>query len=132
VSYELAVQTAIHTALNGDPTLGAMVTGIYDSVPQDTAYPYVTVGEDNHNEWDTNTTLGSDCTITIHTWSRKRGSKETKTIQGAIYDTLHRSDLSVTGYKIDLTDFVSSQSFTDSDGLTRHGVQTFRMLIERQ
>jgi len=131
MSYELAVQTAIYTALNGDATLGAMVTGIYDSVPQDTAYPYVTVGEDNHNEWDTNTTLGSDCSITIHTWSRSRGKKETKTIQGAIYDVLHRANLSAAGYRIDLTEFVSSQSFTDSDGLTRHGVQTFRMLIER-
>jgi len=130
MSYEIAVQTAVFGALTGRAELIALVD-VYDSVPQDAAFPYVTIGEDNHNEWDTDTTIGSDCSITIHTWSRARGRKETKQIQAEIYAALHRAELTHTGYKFDSCDWESSQSFTDADGLTRHGVQTFRIILER-
>lgn len=132
MSFETAIQDVILSTLRADAALLALVSGVYDSVPQKgTEYPYVTIGEDNHNEWDTDTTLGSDCTITIHTWSRHRGRGETKQIQGTIYDALHRAELTVDGYRIHTIDLQNSQSFTDADGLTRHGVQTFRVLIER-
>ena len=42
-SWEL--QKAIYGALTGDSALMAMITGVHDHVPQDTAYPYVTIGE---------------------------------------------------------------------------------------
>lgn len=131
MSYELAVQKVVFDALTNYAALSALVTGVHDSVPQNTAYPYVTVGEDVHNEWDTGTTIGSNASISIHSWSRARGRKETKQIQAAIYDVLHRSDLTIAGFKIDTIEWESSQSFVDADGLTRHGVQIFRILIER-
>lgn len=130
MSFETAVQTAIYQALSGNAALAALVTGVYDNVPQGTAFPYVSIGQDVHNEWDTDTTQGSDCSITIHVWSRKRGRKEVKAIQAAIYDVLHRADLTQSGYKIDNLMWENSQSFMDADGKTRHGVQTFRMQIE--
>lgn len=131
MSIELAVQGAVIEALKADAALTAMVTGIYDNVPQGTEFPYVTIGEDSHAEWDTNTTLGSDASIVVHTWSRDRGRAETKRIQGAIYDVLHRANLTRAGFRFDSCDFVTSQSFLDSDGLTRHGVSTFRILLEK-
>jgi hypothetical protein len=131
MSYETAVQSAVIAALKADAPLTALVSGVFDDVPQGQTYPYVSVGEDVHNEWDTNTTIGSDCSITIHTWSQKRGRKETKAIQAAVYDVLHRAELTFSGYRIISVDFVNSQSFVDADGMTRHGVQTFRVLIER-
>lgn len=130
MSYETAVQTAVFEALNGHAALTALAD-IYDAVPQGAGIPYVTIGEDNHNEWDTDNTTGSDCSITIHTWSRGRGRKQAKAIQAEIYAALHRAELSHTGYKFDSCDWESSQSFTDADGLTRHGVQIFRIILER-
>lgn len=131
MSYETAVQTAVYDALTGDAALAALVEGVFDAVPQDQSFPFVTIGEDIHNEWDTNTTLGSDCSITVHTWSRGRGRKETKEIQGAVYDALHRASLTYAGYRFVSVEFAGSQSFMDADGLTRHGIQTFRVIIER-
>jgi len=131
MSYELAVQTVVFEALSTDANLSAIGCAVYDSVPQDSQFPYVTIGEDIHNEWDTNTTTGSVCSISIHAWSRARGRKETKQIQGAVYDALHRAELEIPEYKIDSVEWEGSQSFVDADGLTRHGVQIFRILIER-
>ena len=131
MSFETAVQTAVYNALTADAGLMALVTGVYDAVPQTETYPYVTIGEDIHNEWDTYDGLGSDCSVVVDTWSRGRGRKETKAIQGEIYDALNRAVLTYSGYDIINIAFVSSSSFMDADGLTRHGVSTFRVLIER-
>lgn len=136
MAFESAIQTAVYGALNADSTLLAAVTGVYDDVPQAidpgaaANFPYITIGEDTHAEWDTDTSLGDDATITIHVWSRGRGRKETKDIQALIYGLLHRANLAVTGYNLVGVDWIQSQSFMDADGLTRHGVQTFRITIE--
>lgn len=131
MSFEVAIQTAIYNALTGDSGLMALVEGIYDSVPQTEIFPYVTIGDDNHVGWTTNTTLGTDAQIVIHVWSRDRGRKEIKIIQGAIYDILNRANLTYSGYDIINIEMLDSSSFLDNDGLTRHGVQTFNVLIER-
>lgn len=137
MSMELAVQGAVLTALQAHAPLTALVTGVYDNVPQAddsglaTAFPYVVIGEDTGREWDTDTEIGGDFTVRIHTWSRYRGRKETKEIQGAVYDALHRATLAVTGYAFVTCDFQDSDTIVDNDGLTRHGVQSFRILIDQ-
>lgn len=132
MSVEFALQTAVYSALTSDASLMNLVTAIYDDVPQgDAELPYVTIGDAQHNEWDTDTELGRQVTLTLHSWSQYAGRKEIKNIQGAIYDVLHRGSLSITGYTLVLCDFVSSETFLDSDGQTRHGVQVFNVLIEK-
>lgn len=131
MSFETAVQTVIFSALNTDAPLNLVVTGVYDSVPQQEQFPYVTIGEDVIVEWDTVSNVGASASITIHTWSRARGRAEVKEIQGIIYEALHRKEFSIAGFDVVATDFISSQSFMDADGLTRHGVSTFRILIDK-
>lgn len=131
MSFETAIQTAVYNALKNDAGLMALIEGVYDSVPQTETFPYVTIGEDTHAGWNTSTTLGTDVSVVINTWSRDRGRKETKLIQGEIYDALSRATLTYSGYDIINIEFEGSESFMDADGLTRHGVQSFRVLIER-
>ena len=136
MSFEVELQTAVFTALDADSALSSLVIGVYDDVPQPTDagdesdFPYVTVGEAVHTEFDTDNTLGDDCTITVHSWSRYAGRKEIKQIQGAVYNVLHRSSLPVSGYTTVGVDWVQSDSFVDTDGETRHGVQTFRIILD--
>jgi hypothetical protein len=92
----------------------------------------VTVGDDTTLDWDTDTSLGKEATITIHTWSRYRGRTELKQIQGLVYNALHLVNLNVVGYDTVqcLSEF--SETFLDPDGLTRHGVQRFRLIIDKE
>ena len=131
MSFELAVQELVYDLLSESAPLVAKVQGIYDEVSEFEEFPYVTIGEDIHNEDDTVSVLGDDCSITVHSWSRYRGRKETKQIQGLIYNALHRQTGTIVGYNVISIDWENSQSFLDSDGLTRHGVQTFRILTEK-
>lgn len=126
---ETAVQTAIFQTLNT-----ALSVPVYDHAPQKSdaakGFPYVTIGEDNVSEWDTDTEIGGNVVCTIHTWSRFRGREQIKEMQGQIYSTLHRASLTFPGYAFMDCVFETSDSFLDADGLTYHGVQTFRVHLE--
>lgn len=132
MGFEIAVQTIVFQELNASSEIGAEVTGIYDQAPEDATFPYITVGESTHNEFDTVDTLGDVATITVHVWSRYRGKKETKEIQALIYNVLHRANVTYSGFRRISIDWENSQTFIDQDGLTRHGVQTFRILIDKE
>jgi hypothetical protein len=125
-SFNTVVQEVIYAKLVAD-----IAYPVYDDKPQDdSAFPYVTIGEDNYTFADTDTELMCNASITINTWSRYRGREEIKQMQDAIYNSLHRADLTATGYNFVTITQDSAISFYDADGITRHGVQTFNLLIE--
>ena len=140
------LQQAVYTALRADATLktltGTTPARVYDHVPSDVwpadgettnaaAFkPYVVVGDDTAGPFDTMTEDGAESILTIHTWSRYRGRKETKQIMSAVTDALDDVSLSVTGHTLVLLLFEFSSTFLDPDGLTRHGVQRFRALTQ--
>jgi len=147
MSAEYEVQKAVYLALRADTNLLAMLArdvndktkpAIYDNVPEavdagsDSVFPYVTIGDDTFIEWDTDNSQGKEGTLTIHSWSRYRGRKEVKEIQGAIYDRLHLSNLIFNGYYSVLMLSEYSETLVDPDGLTRHGVQRFRLIMEKE
>jgi len=129
------LQQAIFNRLNVT-AITNLVAGIYDHVPQpidsadDTAFPYIVIGAVRVSEDDTDDVLGFDARAEVHVWSRQRGRKQTKEIQDAIYARLHRADLTITGYHSISCDHEFSESVVDADGLTRHGVQQFRILFD--
>lgn len=129
--HSTALQTAIYSLLSADSTLDGLVGNnrIYDEVPQNSAYPYVVIGEETTIDAGTKDKDAQEFTQTIHIWSRYRGSKQTKEIAQRIYTLLHNVAISVSG-----ASFVNSRNefFTillDDDGLTRHGVMRFRVVI---
>lgn len=140
MSFSTEIQKAVYDRLiNYAPLASALadnadmpgLPAVYDDVPQDAAFPYVTIGEDTLTEWDTDTELGSQSVVTIHTWSRQRGKAETKRIQGLLYNALHRHDLSIPGYNVIDCLREMNNSALDPDGHTRHGVSNFRIILQK-
>lgn len=120
------IQAAIYTALSGNIT-----PAVYDHVPEDSTFPYVVIGEDLANEFDTDTEQGYETLITFHIWSRYRGKKEIKDTDKEIYDMLHRQDLTISGqYTINLM-WENSETILDADGLTYHGIVEYRLISEQ-
>jgi hypothetical protein len=118
------IQAAIYAKVSaiGWPT--------YDHVPQESAFPYVVIGDDTSIPWDTDDSIGSETTCTIHVWSRHRGRKEVKEIMRTIYEALHRQELSIIGGALVECQAELEESFMDPDGLTRHGVIRFRLTVD--
>lgn len=125
-----ALQQAVYTRLTGYGDLTALIDAVYDHVPQNPTFPYVQIGDETAVPFDTHDSIGSEATITIHSWSRYRGKKETKQIQREIYNALHRHALSVSGVTTVDCQWEFADSFIDDDGLTRHGVQRFRVILD--
>ncbi len=125
-SWEL--QEAIYTALTGDAPLMAMISGVHDHVPQDTAFPYITIGASTAREWGAAAVDGVESTLILHVWSRSRGRKEVKQITAEIHRVLHDADLTVTGHGLIWLRFEQSRSLLDADGATYHGIVRFRAL----
>ena len=135
-AFALVVQKGIYDTLIANVPLMAAVVRVSDDVPQpsdagDTAnFPYVTIGEDVLTDASTDTELIMQVSITVHVWSREAGRFETKTVQGLIYDALNRANISESGYKFVNINQTQSDSRLESDGQTRHGVQTFNLILE--
>ena len=127
---QFALQQAVYTTLSGDSqltsTLGA---GVYDDVPQGSAYPFVTLGDDGAIDYSTVDLVGSQTALNIHVWSQSYGSRETKDIMDRIHTLLHDASISVTGYNLINNRFEFSDVLRDPDGITRHGVMRLRAVM---
>ena len=131
-----ALQQAVNSALNSDANFSGAVTGIYDKPPQDgdsgrfAAFPYAVIGDMNVDPWPTDDWSGSEVTFDVQVFSRSGGNREASQILDFARAALDRADLSVAGYRAVTCDF---DGFTgvhmDTDGETRDGLMTFRVLL---
>lgn len=126
------LQQAIFTTLNNDSTLtSSLGAGVYDDVPDFEAadYPFVQLGQDTSIDYSTKDVVGTETTVTIHVWSRYRGSKEAKQIMERLHQLLHDGNLTVTGHNLINLRAEFADVIRDPDGITRHGVMRFRAVM---
>lgn len=100
---EVEFQRALFQVLDGSRVhLG--VTCVHDVAPQPedggspAAFPYIVMGEIFPVQMDTQTTVGFQITNRIHVYSRSGSKAECKEIQGKIFDLLHRTPMTITGF----------------------------------
>lgn len=122
------LQRAIYAALSGAGIAGGR---IYDGVPDNPVFPYVTIGDEQIID-DSNTCGESwEAFADIHVWSRPvAGSKvEAKTIAAAVKGAVLAIG-TVSGGTLTGVFSETARSFRDPDGLTEHTVLTFKFIIE--
>ena len=116
--------------------LGSGVS-LFDTAPYlpegapSTSFPYVVIGNDTSAPWDTDDQVGGEITVTLHFWSRAEGFNQVKTIMQAAYDRLNRASLSKTGYNVVDCLHEFSEAINDPDGVTKHGIQRYRLTIQK-
>lgn len=71
-----SIHKALYQALTNDTTLMSMITGVFDEVPENQSYPYITLGEATINPFNTFDKKGKETTHTMHIWSDYNGAKE--------------------------------------------------------
>jgi hypothetical protein len=125
----LELQKAVYAQLTGDATLMAKVTGVFDAVPDDQAFPYVTIGDETETGFNAFSKTGKAVVLTLHVWSQYRGFKQADEILVRINELLDGAALTVTGYTSTAMQFMSSEHLRDPDGLTRHVVARFNCLV---
>lgn len=125
-----ALQAALYSRLSGDAALMTLVTGVYDFVPADAAYPYVTLGEMSGEDASTATTAGMRFNFSLRVYSREAGRKKTAQIMERIHTLLHLVNISVSGQSLVMLRLESSDITLGNDGLTYVGSLRFRAIVE--
>ena len=123
-------QKAVYAQLTGDSTLMAMVTGVYDYVQEETAYPYITIGNITGSEWTTLATSGVQVALTVEVFTRDRGRKTAADIIQRVHELLHDANLAVTGKTLVNLYFDSSDITLGRDGLSYQGNAVFKASIQ--
>ena len=128
-----AIQVAIYSALSGSATVTDLCPDVFDFGPSDTdgatIFPYIAMGAVDLLQFDTDTTVGFDAAVRIHTWANTGGALGVRSIQDAIYSVLHRKALSVSDMHAITMEREASDVLKSSSGAF-HGVCDYRGLFD--
>lgn len=129
----LPIQAAVYARLTADTQLTALITGVYDYVPEDVAFPYVTIGEAIETPDNALAEFGCQTVVTLHVWTRARGHAKGLRIAARITELLDHQPLTITGAHHVATRYEFSQTLTDPEppGDVRHVVLRYRIVTEQ-
>lgn len=83
------IQQAVYTALAAVPA----TYPVYDAVPQGTAYPYLTLGDDDALPDEEISDLSADIAMRVNAWSRYTGKKQVRAMLEFVRSRLHGQDI---------------------------------------
>lgn len=127
----LGLQIAIVQWLKADATVAGRIAGrVYDTVPDNPVFPYVTLGEGQTIPDVADAYDGAEAYVDLHVWSRGVGWPEAKEIAKALQASLVEAPLSIASERLVGLQLEQSRYLRDPDGLTRHVAMTFRALTE--
>lgn len=127
--HSFPLQEILYSTLNGDSTLGGLVTGVFDSVPDDTTLPVVQIGSATTNDDGMKGTDARSYIFQIDVFSNYRGFKEVKQIMQRVYTLLHEQALIVSGANLINLRCEFTTQIIEGDGVIRHGIMRFRAYI---
>lgn len=128
----VAVQTAI--VARADEHLSVPV---WDFVPEDQDYPYVTVGEASETPDNVHGRFGRRIRQTLHVWDKGRGGFATAMgVVGELTQLLDQQEAAVQalmdGHRLQAVRFVDARPMRDPDPLIRHVPTMFDFFTEQQ
>lgn len=129
------IQAGFYQVLTSHQPLMDAIEGVFDGVPSEQAFPYVTLGEQTPNPFDTKTSTGEEIVWTLHCWSRYPGRAEAYRILNLMMEAFSSVSLSLGG-GFYVVRFERNQSnhatvIEDIDGQTRHGILRVRLWINQ-
>ncbi len=127
-----SLQKSVFEAVVGDVTVTALLGGpkVYDDVPREADFPYVTFGQSVVRDWSTGTDEGLEHLVSLHVWSRANGRREVQEILEVLHSVLHGQALSVNGHRLINFRHEFSDARREPDGETYHGIIRFRAVTE--
>ena len=144
---QMVIVAALKNATITDDNGVDVSANVFDNVPKDHPYPYISMGNWTAIDAATKSKDGHQLTITLHIWSQYSGRKEVKNMMAQVYEALHNKtgdDIDVgsgdqntnvavaalTRFKlVNLRHEFSNDMVESDDGRTRHGVMRFRAVV---
>ncbi|MET0419009.1 MAG: DUF3168 domain-containing protein [Actinoplanes sp.] len=134
-----ALQKVVVTRLKGDATLATLLGSspsdarVVDQPREGMPYPYVRVGDTLSTADDDLTSFGRSVVMTLHIWTKKRGTFSGQEILNRIVELLDHQTAAVSalleaeGHRVVRIAAEFDQALTDPDPEIRHHVLRFRV-----
>jgi len=123
-----ALAKAVHLALGTDigvqNLLGANPR-LYDHVPEDPVYPYLTYGPQRSADVSGDNLQLTAHNMTLHLWSRYGGRAEIMALTNAVSEVLENGNWQLSEGKLINANVIFTDNFRAPDGRTLHGVIRF-------
>jgi len=116
----VAIQKAVYQKLSS--ALGAVI--VYDSVPQETVMPYVSIDRVEVMASDYLASRKDERFVYLSVWSRYRGQKEVLDVLSVMDGAMHNAALNLENGHAVSCRVVRQNTSRDSDGLTFQGSMT--------
>ena len=117
---------AVYVAL--DATSG--LTGIIsESLSNADPFPKIWIEDGGADDWSNKDDNGLEAFVNLHVGSQKEGTKEIRGLMDKCHGALHNVDLVLANGQSVLCQFVRHDVVIDSDGITRHGIMRFKLLV---
>ena len=125
------LQQAVYAKLTGHAPLMALVTGVYDEVPENVAHPYVSLGSITENVDDAHNQRGLEASVVLHVWSKYRGFKQAAQILSELDAALDRQPLTVAGFSDVSIAHQTHNQVRDPDPDIRHINVSYRVWLTK-
>ncbi|MFW6076655.1 MAG: DUF3168 domain-containing protein [Hyphomicrobiales bacterium] len=132
ISPALALQTGLRAALLADADLVTALGGeqVFDDVPREVPFPYITIGDIETRDWSTQTSRGHEHTIALHVWSRYRGRKQVQELIADVDRILDGQSPPLSGYRLVNLSTVFWTAQREPDGEVYRGTVRLRAVTE--
>lgn len=128
----LTLRNSITQVLGGSSDLAALLGGvrIYDEVPEQASFPFITLGQSVIRDWSTGSEDGGEHRVTLHVWSPFGGKKHVQNIIQAIRTSLRDRPLRLADRHLVTLRHEFSEARLDPEGDSFHGIIRYRAATE--
>lgn len=120
------IQKALYEKLSADATLMGLVSGVYDSVPERSEFPYITIGNIAASDNSKLGAVGYIVSASLNVYSRGKGRKEVLAIMDRV-KLLVADGLTPSGYLRAQVKLIAEESDLLGDGVTYKAVLGYRL-----
>jgi hypothetical protein len=110
----------------------ALVTGVFDEVPEQQPLPYISLGPIVQTQADAHNQRGLDVTFDWNIWSAYEGTKEVADILQALDEVFDRQSLAVAGWQDVSIALQQTLTVPDPDPDIRHITASYRVWLTKQ
>ncbi|MVF50582.1 DUF3168 domain-containing protein [Pseudomonas monteilii] len=120
-----ALQVALYDRLSA-----GLPCPVHDGVPDNTAFPYVTIDSSITDEADFLASRKDQRFLYLSVWSQYQGQKEVHEIMSAVDALLHNQPLPLTTGHVVSMQVKRKQTRREPDGITYQGAVTLRVITQ--
>lgn len=117
---------AVYVALDAITGLTGIIS---ESLSNADPFPKIWLEDGGADDWSNKDDNGLEAFVNLHVGSQKEGTKEIRGLMDKCHSALHNVDLVLANGQSVLCQFVRHDVVIDSDGITRHGIMRFKLLV---